>query len=70
MRGWIVAGLVVLAVSGAGLRGRDDVQQDALVDTMVDDHAPDAFSRMQRARPTAQATDGPDAAVPTPAPAD
>ncbi len=50
MRGWIVAGLVVLAVSGAGLRGRDDVQP-ALADMTVDEHAPDAFSRMQRARP-------------------
>lgn len=43
MRGWIVAGLVVLAVSSVGMQSDGDVQDDTT-------HASDAVSRAEQAR--------------------
>lgn len=43
MRGWIVAGLVVLAVSSVGMQSGDPAQDDVA-------YASDAVSRAERAR--------------------
>lgn len=43
MRGWIVAGLVVLAVSSAGVQSDGDAHDDMT-------HASDAVSRAEQAR--------------------
>ncbi|MCD9124821.1 hypothetical protein [Luteimonas fraxinea] len=43
MRGWIVAGLVVLAVSSVGVQSDGDAQDDMT-------HASDAVSRAEQAR--------------------